>query len=69
MAWLRVEGSRVTVIELQGELFFTASSGVCDVLEGVDYVVLDGRRVATVDSAGREVLASFVTSRRRTVCT
>ena len=63
MAWLRVEGSRVAVIELQGELYFaaaeTASRAVCDVLEGVDYVVLDGRRVATVDSAGREVLAGL----------
>ncbi len=28
-------------------------------LEGVDYVVLDGRRVTTVDAAGREVLAGL----------
>jgi glutaminase len=63
MAWLRAEGSRVAVVELQGELYFasaeTVSRAVCALLEGVDYVILDGRRVTTVDSAGREVFAGL----------
>ncbi len=63
MAWLRGHGSRIGVAELQGELFFASaevvSRAVCEILPELDCVILDGRRVTTVDAGAREVLAAL----------
>ncbi len=63
MRWLRAHGHRIGVVEMQGELFFASaevvSRVVCELLPGLDFVILDGRRVTTVDSGAREVLAGL----------
>ncbi|HTN78456.1 MAG TPA: glutaminase A [Acidimicrobiales bacterium] len=63
MAWLRAEGSRLGVVEVQGELFFASaevvSRAVCELLPTLDYVIVDGRRVTTVDRGALEVLAGL----------
>ncbi|HEX5586678.1 MAG TPA: glutaminase A [Acidimicrobiia bacterium] len=62
-AVLQTAGARVVVHELQGDLFFATTEvlvrEVLDDLEGVEHVVIDGRRVGRVDSPARELLSSM----------
>ncbi len=61
MAFLRERGSRIGVVEMQGELCFASaevvSRTVCESLAELDFLILDGRRVSTMDTGAREVLA------------
>ncbi len=61
MAFLREHGSRIGVVEMQGELCFASaevvSRTVCESLAELDFLILDGRRVSTMDTGAREVLA------------
>ena len=57
---LRAQGRRIALIELDGALFFgtaeTADQEIERMTQGVDYIVLDFRRVSEVDASGARVL-------------
>ena len=56
-------GTHVAVHELQGDLFFATAEvlvrEVLDDLDGIEHVVLDGRRVGQVDEPAQQLLASL----------
>jgi len=61
--FLRAERQRIAILELEGALFFGNADTLAALMErlepGVAFVVLDFRRVSTVDSSGAIVLAQL----------
>jgi glutaminase len=62
-AVLLEHGSAIAVFELRGDLTFSTMERVfrtvTDDLDGIDYVVLDGRRVRGLDDSGRFLLSEL----------
>jgi glutaminase len=62
-AVLAEAGAHVIVHELQGDLFFATTEvlvrQVLDDLDGVEHVVIDGRRVGRVDDPARELMSAL----------
>jgi glutaminase len=63
---LATRGDAIRVLELQGDLFFGSAERVfrtvVEDLDGVEYVVLDLKRVGTIDDAAATILANLATA-------
>lgn len=65
MEWLRENGMRIAVIELEGAIFFGATDHISNTIEsvaddGADYIVLDFKRVKELDISSARIIMQNV---------
>ncbi|HET9821001.1 MAG TPA: SulP family inorganic anion transporter [Burkholderiaceae bacterium] len=67
--WLKAQGQRIAVLELDGPLFFGTADAVATRLEGLaresEQIVVDFRRVSDIDATGARILMQAAESVRR----
>ena len=67
--WLQTQGRRISVLELEGPLFFGTADAVATRLEALaresDQIVVDFRRVPDVDATGARILMQAAEAVRR----